>query len=59
MAAVSESESHIYGHAKPGIELVARCMDRVPAKLADTVRLRRRADGVVPFDPNTGERVGN
>jgi multiple sugar transport system ATP-binding protein len=54
------SESYIYAHAKPGIELVARCMDRVPAKLADTVRLRKRADGVVHlFDPNTGERVGH
>jgi multiple sugar transport system ATP-binding protein len=53
------SESYIYAHAKPGIELVARCMDRVPAKLADTVRLRKRADGVVHlFDPNTGEGVG-
>ncbi len=53
------SESYIYTHAKPGIQLVARCMDRVPAKLADTVRLRRRPDGAVHlFNPDTGERVG-
>jgi len=53
------SESYIYTHAKPGIQLVARCLDRVPAKLADTVRLRRRQGGAVHlFDPDTGERVG-
>jgi multiple sugar transport system ATP-binding protein len=53
------SESYIYTHAKPGIELVARCVDRIPAKLADTVRLRRRPDGAVHlFNPDTGERVG-
>jgi multiple sugar transport system ATP-binding protein len=53
------SESYIYTHAKPGIQLVARCVDRVPAKLADTVRLRKRADGALHlFHPDTGERVG-
>lgn len=53
------SESYIYAHAKPGIELVVRCLDRVPAKLADTVHVRRRPDGVVHlFDPQTGERPG-
>ena len=53
------SESYIYTHAKPGIQLVARCVDRVPAKLAETVRLRRRPGGAVHlFNPNTGERVG-
>ena len=53
------SESYIYAHAKPGIQLVARCLDRAPARLADTVRLRRRADGVVHlFHPDTGERIG-
>ncbi|HZA12162.1 sn-glycerol-3-phosphate ABC transporter ATP-binding protein UgpC [Mycobacterium sp.] len=52
-------ESYIYTHAKPGIELVARCPGRVPAKLADTVRLRKRADGIVHlFDPRNGERLG-
>jgi multiple sugar transport system ATP-binding protein len=52
-------ESYIYTHAKPGIELVSRHLGRVPAKLADTVRLRKRADGIVHlFDPNTGERLG-
>jgi multiple sugar transport system ATP-binding protein len=31
----------------------------VPAKLADTVRLGKRAGGVVHlFDPDTGDRVG-
>jgi multiple sugar transport system ATP-binding protein len=54
------SESYLYTHAKPGVELVVRCMDRVPAKLADTVRLRKRADGAVHlFNPDTGERVGD
>jgi multiple sugar transport system ATP-binding protein len=53
------SESYIYTHAKPGIQLVARCVDRVPAKLADTVQLRRRPDTAVHlFNPDTGERVG-
>jgi multiple sugar transport system ATP-binding protein len=53
------SESYIYTHAKPGIQLVARCVDRVPAKLADTVQLRRRPDAAVHlFNPDTGERVG-
>jgi hypothetical protein len=34
-------------------------VDRVPAKLADTVQLRKRADGVVHlFDPETGKRLG-
>ena len=53
------SESYIYTHAKPDVDLVARCMGRVPAKLADTVRLRKSADGVVHlFNPDTGERIG-
>jgi multiple sugar transport system ATP-binding protein len=53
------SESYIYAHAKPDIQLVARCMDRGPAKLADTVRLRKRAESAVHlFNPDTGERVG-
>ena len=53
------SESYIYAHAKPDIQVVARCLDRVAVKLADTVRLRKRADGVVHlFNPDTGERVG-
>jgi multiple sugar transport system ATP-binding protein len=53
------SESYMYTHAKPGLEFVARCMDRGPAKLADTVRLRKRPDGVVHlFDPTSGERLG-
>ncbi|MDT5008462.1 MAG: multiple sugar transport system ATP-binding protein [Mycobacterium sp.] len=54
------SESYLYTHAKPGVELVVRCMDRVPAKLADTVYLRKRADGAVHlFHPDTGERVAS
>jgi multiple sugar transport system ATP-binding protein len=52
------SESYIYAHARPGIELVARSLDRIPAKLADTVHVRKRSDGVVHlFDPQTGERL--
>jgi multiple sugar transport system ATP-binding protein len=53
------SESYIYAHAKPGVQLVARCLDRTGAKLADTVRLSQRAEGVVHlFHPDTGEVVG-
>ncbi len=53
------SEAYLYTHTGSGVDLVARCLDRVPAKLADTVRLRKRTDGVVHlFPPDTGERVG-
>jgi multiple sugar transport system ATP-binding protein len=53
-------ESYIYTHVRPGgVNLVARSLGRVPTKLADTVRLRKRADGVVHlFHPETGERLG-
>ena len=52
-------ESYIYCHAKPDVHLVARSLGRVPVKLADTVRLRKRSDGVVHlFDPRSGERLG-
>jgi multiple sugar transport system ATP-binding protein len=53
-------ESYVYTHVRPdNVNLVARCQGRVPAKLADTIRLRKRADGVVHlFDPRTGERLG-
>jgi multiple sugar transport system ATP-binding protein len=53
------SESYVYTHAKAGVDFVARCLNRLPAKLADTVWLRRRPEGVVHmFNPVTGERVG-
>ena len=53
------SESYMYTHAKPDVHLVARCWRRAPARLADTVRLRKTPDGVVHlFNPETGERIG-
>ncbi|MDT5130654.1 MAG: multiple sugar transport system ATP-binding protein [Mycobacterium sp.] len=53
------SEAYLYTHASPGLTLVARSLPRSPAKLADTVRLRKQADGVVHlFHPETGERIG-
>ncbi|HXL60190.1 MAG TPA: sn-glycerol-3-phosphate ABC transporter ATP-binding protein UgpC [Mycobacterium sp.] len=53
------SEAYLYTHAGAGIQLVARSLPRSPARLADTVRLRRTPDGVVHmFKPDTGERIG-
>ncbi|MBF6214738.1 sn-glycerol-3-phosphate ABC transporter ATP-binding protein UgpC [Nocardia puris] len=53
------SEAYIYGHPAPGTQLVARSLPRIPAKLADAVRLRKRSDATVHlFDPETGERIG-
>jgi len=53
------SEAYLYTHAGAGIQLVARSLPRSPARLADTVRLRRTPDGVVHlFHPDTGERIG-
>jgi multiple sugar transport system ATP-binding protein len=52
------SEAYLYTHASPGVHLVARSLPRTPARLADTVRLRKQADGVVHlFHPETGERI--
>ncbi|WP_099023588.1 ABC transporter ATP-binding protein [Mycolicibacterium palauense] len=52
------SEAYIYAHAAPGIDLVARTLARTPARLADTIRLRKTPDGVVHlFHPKTGERI--
>jgi multiple sugar transport system ATP-binding protein len=53
------SEAYLYTHAGPDIQLVARSLPRNPARLADTVRLRKCPDGVVHlFHPQTGERIG-
>jgi multiple sugar transport system ATP-binding protein len=53
------SAAYLYTHAGPGVTLVARSLPRTPAKLADTVRLRRQSDGVAHlFNPETGERIG-
>jgi multiple sugar transport system ATP-binding protein len=53
------SEAYLYTHAGRGVTLVARSLPRAPAKLADTVRLRKQVDGVVHlFNPQTGERIG-
>jgi multiple sugar transport system ATP-binding protein len=53
------SETYLYTHAGPGVQLVARSMSRAPARLADTVELRKTPEGVVHlFNPDTGERIG-
>lgn len=53
------SETYLYTHARPDVELVARSLARTPVKLADTVELRKTPDGVVHlFHPRTGERIG-
>ncbi len=53
------SETYLYTHAGSGVQLVARALARTPARLADTVRLRKHPDGVVHlFNPETGERIG-
>jgi multiple sugar transport system ATP-binding protein len=52
------SEAYVYTHAGSGVELVARCNPRTAPRLADTVKLRKSADGVVHlFHPQTGERI--
>ena len=52
------SETYLYTHAHPGVELVARSLSRTPVKLADTVELRRKPEGAVHlFHPDTGERI--
>jgi multiple sugar transport system ATP-binding protein len=53
------SETYLYTHASPGVQLVARSLSRQPARLADTVTLRKRSDATVHlFNPETGERIG-
>lgn len=52
------SETYLYTHAAPGVQLVARSIKRAPARLADTVELHKVADGVVHlFHPESGERI--
>jgi multiple sugar transport system ATP-binding protein len=52
------SEAYLYTHAGPDVQLVARSLPPIPARLADTVRLRRQADAAVHlFHPDTGERI--
>ena len=52
------SEAYVYTHAGSGVQLVFRSHPRTAPKLAETVRLRRNADGVVHlFHPETGERI--
>jgi multiple sugar transport system ATP-binding protein len=52
------SEAYLYTHAGQGVQLVARSLPRTPARLAETVKLRKTADGVVHlFHPETGERL--
>jgi multiple sugar transport system ATP-binding protein len=53
------SETYLYTHAAPGLQFVARSLSRSPARLADTVELRKKTDGKVHlFHPKTGERIG-
>ena len=53
------SEAFLYTHAGRDIQLVARSSSRTPARLADTVKLRKHPQGVVHlFHPETGERIG-
>jgi multiple sugar transport system ATP-binding protein len=52
------SETYLYTHAAPGVQLVARSIKRAPARLAETVELHKVADGVVHlFHPESGERI--
>ncbi|WP_102143297.1 ABC transporter ATP-binding protein [Mycobacterium hubeiense] len=52
------SETYVYTHAGPGVQLVARSLSRAPARLADTIELRKIPEGVVHlFHPETGERL--
>ena len=52
------SDAYLYTHAAPDVTLVARSLPRTPARLADTVKLRKHPDGVVHlFHPETGERI--
>ena len=52
------SETYLYTHASPNVHLVARSFTRTPARLAETVELRRKPEGVVHlFNPDTGERI--
>jgi multiple sugar transport system ATP-binding protein len=52
------SEADLYAHTPNGVQLVARSLPRIPARLADTVKLRKISEGVVHlFHPQTGERI--
>ncbi|MDV3130234.1 sn-glycerol-3-phosphate ABC transporter ATP-binding protein UgpC [Mycobacterium sp. 21AC1] len=52
------SEIYLYTHAGPDVELVARSISRGPARLADTIELRKTPEGVVHlFHPETGARI--
>ena len=52
------SETYLYTHAHPDVQLVARSLSRTPVKLADTVELRMKPEGKVHlFHPETGDRI--
>ncbi|MGW4335002.1 ABC transporter ATP-binding protein [Rhodococcus koreensis] len=54
------SESYVHTHiAGDGTQLVARSLTRTPARLADTVSLRKRDGAVHLFHPETGDRIGD
>ncbi|MBF6171328.1 ABC transporter ATP-binding protein [Nocardia blacklockiae] len=53
------AESYVHALAEPDVRLVARCPGRAPVALAETIRLRKRADSAVHlFDPESGARLG-
>ena len=53
------SESYIYIHAKPGVDLVARSWSRAREAGRHGSAARKNPDGVVHlFNPETGERIG-
>ncbi|MEV0948708.1 sn-glycerol-3-phosphate ABC transporter ATP-binding protein UgpC [Rhodococcus sp. NPDC049939] len=57
---VEELGSESYVHTRidgDGTRLVARSLTRTPARLADTVSLRKREGIVHLFNPETGERI--
>ncbi|MGA4691868.1 ABC transporter ATP-binding protein [Rhodococcus sp. AB351] len=54
------SESYLYTRVPgTGNQVVARALVRTPARLADTVHLRKREGTVHLFHVDTGERVGD
>ncbi|TCN54965.1 multiple sugar transport system ATP-binding protein [Rhodococcus sp. SMB37] len=59
---VEELGSESYVHTRvpgSGNQIVARSLTRTPARLADTIHLRKREGTVHLFHPETGERVGD
>ncbi|WP_375001317.1 ABC transporter ATP-binding protein [Aeromicrobium sp. CTD01-1L150] len=53
------SESYVHARTEAGTTLVARSLDRTPARLADPVRLRHAGGAVHLFHPESGLRIGD